>query len=194
MEGASEGILPLIDSNSVLKKNAFMKNFILSFMLLLVSCHSSDGNNPSAITPKDDSSTPIETDSPSVTKTWTEEFMTLINDHRTSIGLDSLTHDEGLGEIVQTHSSNMAKGITSFGHTGFSSRCSQGKSLIGGGNWCGENVAMGQKTPAAAYKAWMNSSGHKANIEKRQATHTGFGYAKSSSGSYYWTQIFIEKN
>jgi uncharacterized protein YkwD len=87
----------------------------------------------------------------------------------------------------------MANGTTAFGHTGFSTRCSAAKSVLGGGNWCGENVAAGQKTPKDAFNSWMNSSGHRANIEKGQATYTGFGYAQNSSGKYYWTQIFLER-
>lgn len=127
------------------------------------------------------------------TDTWTKEFMTLINDHRVSIGLNALTHVDGLGLISSEHSQDMATGKVAFGHTGFTDRCSDGRTVIGGGNWCGENVAMGQKTPEAAFTAWMNSPGHRANIEQAKATHTGFGYAKDSSGKYYWTQLFLQK-
>ncbi len=118
--------------------------------------------------------------------------MDLVNDHRASIGLRALIHDDEMGTIARTHSQNMASGAVAFGHTGFSSRCSASKTALGGGNWCGENVAAGQTTPKAAFTSWMNSSGHRANIEQGRATHTGFGYAKSSSGKYYWTQIFVE--
>ncbi len=128
------------------------------------------------------------------TATKTEAFMQLINDHRISIGLQALTHEDELADISTTHSSNMATGITPFGHDGFSARCAEGRAILGGGNYCGENVAMGQKTVQAAFTAWMNSPGHRANIEQPRYTHTGFGYAQNSSGTYYWTQLFIEKN
>lgn len=127
------------------------------------------------------------------TQTWTEEFMDLVNDHRQGLGLRALIHDPGMGDIAQTHSQNMASGKVTFGHDGFSTRCSEARSVLGGGNLCAENVAYGQKTPQAAFNAWMNSSGHRNNIEQARATHTGFGYAKSSSGTYYWTQIFLER-
>lgn len=126
------------------------------------------------------------------TQTWTEEFMDLINDHRQSIGLRALIHDPGMEKIAQTHSQNMANGTVAFGHTGFSTRCSQARAVLGGGNLCAENVAYGQKTPQAAFNSWMNSSGHRANIEQSRVTHTGFGYAKNASGTVYWTQIFLE--
>jgi uncharacterized protein YkwD len=124
---------------------------------------------------------------------WTVSFMSLVNDHRGDIGLKALTHVDDLGAIATTHSSNMASGSVEFGHKDFTSRCAESRVALGGGNWCGENVASGQKTPEAAFKAWMNSPGHKANIENTRSTHTGFGYAKNSSGAYYWTQIFVEK-
>lgn len=126
------------------------------------------------------------------TQTWTEEFMDLINDHRQSIGLRALIHDPGMEKIAQTHSQNMASGAVAFGHDGFSARCTQSRAVLGGGNLCAENVAYGQKTPQAAFTAWMNSSGHKKNIEQSRATHTGFGYAKNANGTVYWTQIFLE--
>jgi uncharacterized protein YkwD len=137
--------------------------------------------------------TPTTPTAPSpTTQVWLEQFMDLINNHRQSIGLRALIHDDELGAVAQTHCQNMANGTVAFGHDGFSTRCSLGRKILGGGNWCGENVAAGQKTPQAAYTAWMNSPGHKANIEQSRATHTGFGYAKNSSGKYYWTQIFLE--
>lgn len=138
--------------------------------------------------------TPIPTPptAPVVTETWTEEFMGYVNDHRRSIGLRALIHNDDMGDIARIHSENMAYGKVAFGHTGFSSRCSEARAALGGGNWCGENVAAGQKTPRDAFNSWMNSSGHRANIESSRASHTGFGYAKSSTGKYYWTQIFLE--
>lgn len=149
---------------------------------------------PTYPTPTPPAPTPVPTTPtiPSTTQTWTEEFMDMVNDHRASIGLRALIHDDQMGDIARTHSQNMASGAVAFGHTGFSARCSASKSALGGGNWCGENVAAGQTSPKSAFTSWMNSSGHRANIEKSSATHTGFGFAKSSSGKYYWTQIFIQ--
>lgn len=161
-----------------------MNTFLLGALLLLVSCGSGSGSgnqdpniSPSLIT----------------TETAVNSFMELINDHRASLGLRPLTHDRNLGTIAETHSLNMAKAIVPFGHTGFSERCSSSRAALGGGNWCAENVAQGQKTIKDAFTAWMNSSGHRTNIESSRATHTGFGFAKSSGGTLYWTQIFIER-
>lgn len=56
----------------------------------------------------------------------------------------------------------------------------------------GENIAYGQKTPAAVMAAWMNSSGHRANILSSVYTQMGCGLAKDKNGVCYWTQEFIK--
>lgn len=192
-----------------------MKKLLILMLFFTLSCNDNSSSD-TEVPASDESSTPsVETPStpepaptprpvptpvpvpttPSIpvgTDAWTEEFMDLINDHRRSKGLRALIHDDDMGAIAKKHSVNMASGTVAFGHGGFSTRCTQAKSALGGGNWCAENVAAGQRTPKDAFNSWMNSSGHKANIESSRATHTGFGYAKNSSGKYYWTQIFLE--
>ena len=37
---------------------------------------------------------------------------------------------------------------------------------------------------------WLNSPGHRANIENASYRAIGIGVARSSNGSYYWTQDF----
>lgn len=58
-----------------------------------------------------------------------------------------------------------------------------------------ENVAYnrGYTDPVAkAVEGWLNSSGHRRNIEGNYNL-TGIGVAKNSQGAYYFTQIFILK-
>lgn len=175
-----------------------MKKLFLLLFLFAIACNKENPQD-SVTVPEVDSTTPIHAGSGTGPETgivtpsnWTEEFMLLVNDHRRSLGLRGLIHHEELAEIARKHSQNMAAGIVSFGHTGFSSRCSDAREALGGGNLCAENVAVGQKSPETVFNSWMSSSGHRANIEKARVTHTGLGHAKNSSGKYYWTQIFIE--
>lgn len=174
-----------------------MKNILLLIFVLFVACNKGKSTeNPSKIresiaTSTTDLSSGTEF-KPVTNPTWTEEFMELVNDHRRSLGQRAIVHDEGLKEIARLHSENMAQGTVSFGHTGFSSRCSEGREALGGGNWCGENVASGQRSPQEVFTSWINSSGHRANIESERATHSGFSWARSASGKYYWTHLFIE--
>lgn len=169
-----------------------MNKLFLLLLLTFISCNQDSSTPPEAgdINPDVNSTTPVtSTPSPDA---WAEEFMELVNNHRKSIGLRSLIHDDEVGRIAAKHSQNMASGSVAFGHSGFSARCADAKDALGGGNLCAENVAAGQTSPQSAFNSWMNSSGHRANIEQSRVTNTGFGYAKSSSGKYYWTQIFIE--
>ena len=54
----------------------------------------------------------------------------------------------------------------------------------------GENIAQGQTSAQQVMNAWMNSSGHRANILNSSYTHIGVGYI---SDGHYWTQMFISK-
>ena len=53
----------------------------------------------------------------------------------------------------------------------------------------GENIAMGYATPEAVVSAWMNSSGHRANILNASYTKIGVGYVANGN---YWTQHFTD--
>ena len=57
----------------------------------------------------------------------------------------------------------------------------------------GENIAKGQNSPQSVMNAWMNSSGHRANILNKSYNQIGVGVAKDSRGNLYWTQMFIKK-
>lgn len=57
----------------------------------------------------------------------------------------------------------------------------------------GENIAYGQRTPAAVMKAWMNSPGHRQNILNPAYTDIGVGFASKSNGVTYWVQQFIRR-
>ena len=54
----------------------------------------------------------------------------------------------------------------------------------------GENIAKGQSTPKQVVDAWMNSSGHRANILNSSFNRIGVGYVADGN---YWTQMFIGK-
>lgn len=52
----------------------------------------------------------------------------------------------------------------------------------------GENIAMCQQTPEAVMDAWMNSSGHRANILNPQFAYIGVGFI--NAGRNHWGQMF----
>lgn len=53
-------------------------------------------------------------------------------------------------------------------------------------SYAGENIAKGQRTPQEVMTAWMNSSGHRANILKANYTTIGVAYYNG-----VWVQEFI---
>jgi len=57
----------------------------------------------------------------------------------------------------------------------------------------GENIAMGQKSPAAVVEAWMNSPGHRSNILglKANFNYIGVGVCEKADGTLCWVQLFL---
>jgi uncharacterized protein YkwD len=58
----------------------------------------------------------------------------------------------------------------------------------------GENIAMGQTSPAMVMKSWMDSDGHCSNIMQPKFELIGIGYHPGSASDFkkqrYWTQNF----
>jgi uncharacterized protein YkwD len=52
-------------------------------------------------------------------------------------------------------------------------------------NGFGENIARGQETPEEVVAAWMNSSGHRANLLNASWKDIGVGFEND-----YWVQTF----
>ncbi len=121
------------------------------------------------------------------------QVLTLVNQHRASIGVGQLATDSALTASAVWKSMNMA-GYDYFDHNDDPIGRTVAQRLVACGwpsnlGW-GENIAEGFTTPADVMNAWLNSPGHKANIENPAFTSIGIGVAESSSGTYYWTQDF----
>ncbi|MEX2112599.1 MAG: CAP domain-containing protein [Pirellulales bacterium] len=54
-----------------------------------------------------------------------------------------------------------------------------------------ENIAMGQNSSAEVINAWMNSSGHRANILNPGYTRIGVAAYVTPGGTIYWCQQFL---
>ncbi|MEU1757315.1 CAP domain-containing protein [Micromonospora matsumotoense] len=118
-----------------------------------------------------------------------QQVVDLVNAERAKAGCAAVTVDDKLTLAAQQHSQDQAdhKSMT---HTG-SDGSNAGQRLDRASySWrtYGENVAWNQQTPAAVMNAWMNSSGHRANILNCAFTEIGVGVA--SSNGPYWTQDF----
>lgn len=122
---------------------------------------------------------------------YEKEVVRLVNVERAKNGLRELTYDWELSRVARYKSQDM-KDKNYFSHTSptYGSPFQMMKSFGITYRTAGENIAKGQATPEAVVKAWMNSSGHRANILNSSFTHIGVGYV---SGGNYWTQMFIGK-
>ncbi|MEO1210359.1 MAG: CAP domain-containing protein [Cyanobacteria bacterium J06638_20] len=115
-----------------------------------------------------------------------------INAHRQSIGLQPLESNPAIIAQAREHSQSMAT-AGDLSHNGFSDRVSAIASTLSYSS-AGENVASNQgfSDPVAqAVEGWLNSTGHRNNIEGDFNT-TGIGVAQATDGTYYFTQIFIQ--
>ena len=115
------------------------------------------------------------------------EVYRLINAHRDSLGLDTLVWSETIAAQCRNHSNTMAA-TGDLNHDGFTDRITTISQTIPTYN-SAENVAY-NRTAQGAVTSWLNSSGHKKNIEGN-FTMTGIGVALRGSNTYYFTQIFI---
>ena len=116
------------------------------------------------------------------------QVVDLVNQERAKYGLSALSVDTTLMSAAQKRA---IETVTSFSHT--RPNGSSFSSVLSEYNYsyrsAGENIAYGQKTPQEVVNAWMNSSGHRANILNSKYTKIGVGCYKSGS-TYYWSQLF----
>ncbi|MBQ7821707.1 MAG: SafA/ExsA family spore coat assembly protein [Clostridia bacterium] len=119
------------------------------------------------------------------------EVVRLVNEIRAKNGLKGLTHDWELSRVARYKSQDMKdKGYFSHTSPTYGSPFQMMKSFGITYRSAAENIARGQASPQAVVNAWMNSSGHRANILNASFNRIGVGYV---AGGNYWTQMFIQK-
>ncbi len=120
------------------------------------------------------------------------EILTLINKHRAKKGLSPLQYNAAIAQASEKHSRNMASGRIPMGHSGFDERTDRLIKDIKGADAAAENVAYGAKTAERVVEMWLDSKGHRKNIEGNYNL-TGIGVVRNRKGVLYYTQIFIHK-
>ena len=117
------------------------------------------------------------------------EILELVNNIRTEAGVSPLTLDTTLCQAATVRAIEMDNtGV--FSHTRpDGTDCWSVFKLYGiTYRTCGENIAMGQRTPAQVVESWHNSPGHYANMVKAGFGKLGVGM--SNSNRIYWVQMF----
>ncbi|MEU4090657.1 sigma-70 family RNA polymerase sigma factor [Streptomyces aureus] len=125
--------------------------------------------------------------------TTVAQVVALVNKERAAAGCGPVTEDPQLEDAAQAHSDDMAA-RDFFEHTNPDGADPGQRITAAGYHWStyGENIAMGQQTPAAVMNSWMNSPGHRANILNCSFKNIGVGVHKGSGGPW-WTQDFGAK-
>lgn len=115
-----------------------------------------------------------------------------INAHRRSKNTNPLTWNDEIAAVARQHSLNMANGTVAFGHDGFEERARIIQEKIPLQRFA-ENVAYNDYDDPATTSVvgWIESEGHRINLENSVYTLSGMGVAKSSDGAYYFTQLFV---
>ena len=151
--------------------------YILGIFFLLFSCTEDDTsiliNNEGSIEVED--------------LTITGEILVLVNKHRQEIGLESLKRSAIADELAIEHTNYMIA-QSEISHDYFNIRFQELQQKVNA-HGAGENVASGYQDASSVMNGWLNSSGHKANIEG-DYTHIGLAAIKDAQGRYYYTQLF----
>ena len=119
-----------------------------------------------------------------------EEFSSLMNAHRESVGCPSLAWREDLAEVAQGHSVDMDQ-KNYFSHVDPSGSSPFDRMALAEIDFssAGENILLASEaTPQQALDLWLASPGHKANIENCAFTDHGVGLEDG-----YWTHMFMSQ-
>ncbi|GAA3361877.1 hypothetical protein GCM10020366_47570 [Saccharopolyspora gregorii] len=118
-----------------------------------------------------------------------DKVVSLVNAERTKRGLNRLVGDERLRRSARWHSADMAQ-RDFFAHQGFRGPSPFERMLTEGfEDPAGENIAVGQETPASVVRAWMQSIPHRENILNGEFRAIGVGL-HIGRGIPWWTQNF----
>nr|ART39637.1 J205 [uncultured bacterium] len=126
-------------------------------------------------------------------------FLTLVNNYRATKGAEALTMSANLNRAATWHATDMATKAY-FSHTDSLGRSSNTRMMQcdvkPGGT--GENIAAGTNwdTAQEAFNAWVNSSGHEANMRNANYRQIGISrvYLASAPYRWYWVTDFSTVN
>lgn len=145
-----------------------------------------------AVTTKPNTSAPGAL-KPDGVNTEEQQLLDLVNKARKDAGLHTLVFDMEVMKVARLKAKDMVdKNYFSHQSPTYGSPFDMLRKFNVSFKSAGENIA-GNQTVDAAFKAWMNSPGHKANILSGNYNYCGFGIAPGSSYGKIFVQMFISK-
>ncbi|HET8622750.1 MAG TPA: CAP domain-containing protein [Gemmatimonadales bacterium] len=114
-------------------------------------------------------------------------FEQFANAHRVSVGCTALRWDGPAAAVAQAHAEDMVR-RDFFSHTNPDGKSPFDRLRAAGVTYrsAAENIAYGYSTAAGVLEAWMNSDGHRRNLENCAYTHHGVGLSQGK-----WVHVFI---
>ncbi|AXT58301.1 CAP domain-containing protein [Aquimarina sp. MMG015] len=151
--------------------------FTVCIATIIVSCSSED----------DSINSNINTDELTNETNISDDILALVNQHRQSLGLSTLSKNNTAEQLAIDHTKYMIS-IEEINHDNFNQR---GNILGDEENATGtaENVARFYSDAQSVVDGWLNSTGHRENIEGNYM-YTGISAIKDENGRYYYTQLF----
>ena len=122
-----------------------------------------------------------------------KEVFDLINKQRTNNGLSALKEDAEVQKVARIKAQDMVSN-NYFAHESptYGTPFQMLKNFNISYKTAGENIAANSSN-SSAVTAWMNSSGHKANILNSNFNYTGIGVVSSNKYGKIYVQMFIGK-
>jgi uncharacterized protein YkwD len=125
------------------------------------------------------------------------QVVALVNQHRASLGLSQLGVSQSLTNAAAWKAAELGYdvgtvGAGAFSHEDWSTGRTPQQRLQACG-WSanfGENIALGQDSPQAVMTAWLNSAGHRRNLENPGWVSIGVGAAPGGAEGIGWVQEF----
>jgi uncharacterized protein YkwD len=119
------------------------------------------------------------------------KLVTLINNHRAGMGLNTLEVINHISYKSEEHNIYMIDNNV-VNHDYFQQRVNNLTQVLGAVR-VGENIAYNYQSAESAMYAWLNSPGHKANLEG-DYTHMGISVTiDQATGKKYYTNMFMKK-
>lgn len=118
------------------------------------------------------------------------EILELLNEYRISIGLQPVQLLDVASSVAFGHNEYMIS-EDEVSHNNFEQRCQQIRANVAA-TTISENLGYGYSSADSVVNAWLNSPGHKANIESAVFTHIGISSVKDYSNKFYYTNIFVK--
>lgn len=124
------------------------------------------------------------------TKTIEIEILERINNYRIGLGLNPLNNLSVIKSVAYTHTDYMLK-TNAVNHDNFYQRKNSLQQHAAAIN-VSENVAYAFSNAESVVNAWINSDGHRANIEG-DFTDFDISAEQDEQGKWYYTNIFIKR-